>query len=49
MFSWLLLETDPELITLVGPRTPEQLEVALAAADIKLTADQLDRLDKAIA
>ncbi|MGW1339570.1 aldo/keto reductase [Kribbella sp. NPDC002412] len=47
--SWLLHQTDPELITLVGPRTPEQLEVALAAADIKLTEDQLDRLDKASA
>ena len=47
VISWLLHKTDPELITLIGPRTPEQLETALAASDIKLTEDQLDRLDKA--
>jgi aryl-alcohol dehydrogenase-like predicted oxidoreductase len=47
VISWLLHRTDPELITLIGPRTPEQLDVALAAADIKLTADQLERLDTA--
>lgn len=47
VISWLLHQTDPELVTLAGPRTPEQLEVALAAADIKLTEDQLDRLDNA--
>ncbi|MEV0287974.1 MULTISPECIES: aldo/keto reductase [unclassified Kribbella] len=47
VISWLLHQTDPELITLAGPRTFEQLEVALAAADIKLTEDQLDRLDNA--
>jgi aryl-alcohol dehydrogenase-like predicted oxidoreductase len=47
VISWLLHQTDPELITLIGPRTPEQLETALAANDIKLTEDQLDRLDNA--
>ena len=47
VISWLLHQTDPELITLIGPRTPEQLETALAASDIKLTEDQLDRLDNA--
>jgi aryl-alcohol dehydrogenase-like predicted oxidoreductase len=47
VISWLLHATDPELITLIGPRTPEQLEVALAAADIKLTEAQLERLDNA--
>ncbi|TCO26149.1 aryl-alcohol dehydrogenase-like predicted oxidoreductase [Kribbella steppae] len=47
VISWLLHQTDPELITLMGPRTPEQLETALAASDIKLTEDQLDRLDNA--
>ncbi|MEU4602683.1 aldo/keto reductase [Kribbella sp. NPDC023972] len=47
VISWLLHATDPELITLIGPRTPEQLEVALAAADIKLTGAQLERLDNA--
>jgi aryl-alcohol dehydrogenase-like predicted oxidoreductase len=47
VIGWLLHATDPELITLIGPRTPEQLEVALAAADIKLTEAQLERLDNA--
>jgi aryl-alcohol dehydrogenase-like predicted oxidoreductase len=47
VISWLLHQTDPELITLIGPRTPEQLETALAANDIKLTEDQLNRLDNA--
>jgi len=47
VISWLLHQTDPELITLIGPRTPEQLETALAANDIKLTDDQLHRLDTA--
>ncbi|MFG1815403.1 aldo/keto reductase [Kribbella sp. NPDC049174] len=47
VISWLLHRTDPELITLIGPRTPEQLETALAAGDIKLSEDQLDRLDNA--
>ncbi|TDD19981.1 aldo/keto reductase [Kribbella turkmenica] len=47
VISWLLHRTDPELVTLIGPRTPEQLETALAASDIKLPAEQLDRLDTA--
>jgi aryl-alcohol dehydrogenase-like predicted oxidoreductase len=47
VISWLLHQTDPELITLIGPRTPEQLETALATNDIKLTEDQLNRLDNA--
>ncbi len=47
VISWLLHRTDPELVTLIGPGTPEQLETALAPSDIKLSADQLDRLDKA--
>jgi aryl-alcohol dehydrogenase-like predicted oxidoreductase len=47
VISWLLHQTDPELVTLIGPRTPEQLETALAASDIKLTGDQLERLDQA--
>ncbi|GAB2656342.1 aldo/keto reductase [Kribbella swartbergensis] len=47
VISWLLHRTDPELVTLIGPRTPEQLETALAASDIKLTEEQLERLDDA--
>ena len=37
VLGWLLHQTDPELIPLIGPRTPEQLEAALAALDVKLT------------
>lgn len=33
---------------LVGPRTPEQLESALAAADVRLDADVLDRIDELV-
>jgi aryl-alcohol dehydrogenase-like predicted oxidoreductase len=34
---------------LVGPRTPEQLETALAAADTRLDDDALDRIDALVA
>ena len=34
---------------IVGPRTMEQLESYLPAADTKLTADMLDRIDKLVA
>jgi aryl-alcohol dehydrogenase (NADP+) len=34
---------------LVGPRTPEQLAAALAAADVRLDADALDRIDELVA
>jgi aryl-alcohol dehydrogenase-like predicted oxidoreductase len=34
---------------LVGPRTPEQLESALAAADTRLDDDALDRIDALVA
>jgi aryl-alcohol dehydrogenase-like predicted oxidoreductase len=35
------------VIPLIGPRTPEQFEASLAALDVKLTDDQLARLDAA--
>ncbi len=34
---------------IIGPRTPEQLDDALAAADVRLEADLLDRLDELVA
>jgi aryl-alcohol dehydrogenase-like predicted oxidoreductase len=34
---------------LVGPRTPEQLESALAAADVRLDDEVLDRIDSLVA
>ena len=47
VLAWLLHQTDPRVVPLIGPRTPEQFEAALPALDVKLTADQLDRLDAA--
>ncbi|AGZ43337.1 aldo/keto reductase [Actinoplanes friuliensis] len=43
VLAWLLHST-PRVIPLIGPRTPEQLESALQALDVKLTEDQLQRL-----
>ena len=45
VLAWLLHQTDPTPITLAGPRTPDQLDTALGALDIKLTDDQLTHLD----
>ena len=47
VIAWLLHGTDPELVTLMGPRTPSQLESCLAAGEVKLTGEQLGRLDNA--
>jgi aryl-alcohol dehydrogenase-like predicted oxidoreductase len=45
--AWLLHQSDPRVIPLIGPRTPEQLEALLPALDVKLTGEQLTRLDDA--
>jgi aryl-alcohol dehydrogenase-like predicted oxidoreductase len=45
--AWLLRQTAPRVIPLIGPRTPEQFEASLPALDVKLTDDQLARLDAA--
>jgi aryl-alcohol dehydrogenase-like predicted oxidoreductase len=45
VLAWLLHQTDPTPITLVGPRTPEQLDTALDALRIKLSAEHLALLD----
>jgi len=47
VLAWLLHQTDPTPIPLVGPRTFEQYEAAVSALDIKLTDEQLTRLDTA--
>jgi aryl-alcohol dehydrogenase-like predicted oxidoreductase len=47
VLAWLLHQTEPAVIPLTGPRTPEQLEAAMAAVDIKLSEDHLARLDSA--
>lgn len=47
VLAWLLHSDSPTMVPLIGPRTPEQLAAALGALDIKLTGDQLARLDAA--
>jgi len=47
VLAWLLHQTEPRVLPLIGPRTPEHLENLLPALDIKLDEDQLSRLDTA--
>jgi aryl-alcohol dehydrogenase-like predicted oxidoreductase len=47
VLAWLLHQDSPRLVPLIGPRTVEQYEAALPALDVKLTSDQLARLDAA--
>jgi aryl-alcohol dehydrogenase-like predicted oxidoreductase len=47
VLAWLMQQTDPRVVPLIGPRTPEQFEDALPALDVKLTGEQLQRLDAA--
>ena len=44
VLAWLLHQTSPTLVPLIGPRTVEQYEAALPALDLKLTDDHLARL-----
>ncbi|MEV4701938.1 aldo/keto reductase [Actinoplanes sp. NPDC049316] len=47
VLAWLLHQSGPRVLPLIGPRTPRQLEDALPALDVKLTPEQLSRLDAA--
>jgi aryl-alcohol dehydrogenase-like predicted oxidoreductase len=47
VLAWLLHQTSPSVIPLIGPRTLDQYDAAMPALDIKLTDDQLARLDTA--
>jgi aryl-alcohol dehydrogenase-like predicted oxidoreductase len=47
VLAWLLHQTSPRVLPLIGPRTPEQLDDLLPALDVKLTEEQLARLDAA--
>jgi aryl-alcohol dehydrogenase-like predicted oxidoreductase len=47
VLAWLMHQTAPRVLPLIGPRTPEQFEDALPALDVKLSDDQLTRLDEA--
>ncbi|MEU6978200.1 MULTISPECIES: aldo/keto reductase [unclassified Streptomyces] len=47
VLSWLLHQTSPRAIPLIGPRTLAQFEASLPALDLGLSAEQLARLDAA--
>ncbi|MFI7703882.1 aldo/keto reductase [Nonomuraea sp. NPDC049480] len=47
VLAWLMHQTSPTIVPLIGPRTLQQYEAALPALDVKLTGEQLTRLDTA--
>ncbi|MFI5897944.1 aldo/keto reductase [Actinoplanes sp. NPDC051513] len=47
VLAWLMHQSAPRVLPLIGPRTPEQFEDALPALDLKLSDEQLTRLDEA--
>ncbi|MET9654042.1 MULTISPECIES: aldo/keto reductase [unclassified Streptomyces] len=47
VLSWMLHQTSPRTVPLIGPRTLEQYEAALPALELTLSAELLARLDAA--
>jgi aryl-alcohol dehydrogenase-like predicted oxidoreductase len=47
VLAWMMRQSSPAAIPLIGPRTSGQLENLLPALDVKLTPGQLTRLDEA--
>ncbi|WP_129664575.1 aldo/keto reductase [Phytoactinopolyspora endophytica] len=47
VLAWLLHQTSPTIVPIIGPRTLEQYDAAMPALDVKLTGEQLARLDAA--
>ncbi|WP_430791946.1 aldo/keto reductase [Actinoplanes sp. G11-F43] len=47
VLAWLLHQSSPPVLPLIGPRTPEQFENLIPALGIKLEAGHLARLDSA--
>jgi aryl-alcohol dehydrogenase-like predicted oxidoreductase len=47
VLAWMLHQSSPAAVPLIGPRTLEQYHAALPALDVKLTDEQLARLDAA--
>jgi aryl-alcohol dehydrogenase-like predicted oxidoreductase len=47
VLAWLMHQQRPAMVPLIGPRTFEQYQAALPALDLKLSGDQLARLDAA--
>ena len=46
-FAWVLARGE-DIVPLVGARRRDQLEEALGAIDVKLTADDLERIEQTI-
>lgn len=44
VLAWLLHQDDPRMVPLIGPRTWDQYQSAMAALDVALADDQLARL-----
>jgi aryl-alcohol dehydrogenase-like predicted oxidoreductase len=47
VLAWLHAQESPRIVSLIGPRTFEQYQAALPSLDVKLTEEQLTRLDTA--
>jgi aryl-alcohol dehydrogenase-like predicted oxidoreductase len=47
VLAWLLHQTSPRRVSLIGPRTLEQYAAAMTALDINLDAETLAKLDAA--
>ncbi|NDL60345.1 aldo/keto reductase [Phytoactinopolyspora mesophila] len=47
VLAWMLHQTEPERVALMGPRTLDHYDAAMPALDVKLTAEQLTALDAA--
>jgi aryl-alcohol dehydrogenase-like predicted oxidoreductase len=47
VLAWLLRADKPTMVPLIGPRTLEQYRASLPALDLKLTDEQVARLDAA--
>ncbi|MEV7627535.1 aldo/keto reductase [Actinoplanes sp. NPDC089786] len=47
VLAWLAQRPGPRVVPLIGPRTPEQFENVVPALDLKLTTEQIERLDAA--
>jgi aryl-alcohol dehydrogenase-like predicted oxidoreductase len=47
VLAWLMHQTAPRVVPLIGPRTRQQFDDALPALDLKLTAEQQTFLDEA--
>jgi aryl-alcohol dehydrogenase-like predicted oxidoreductase len=47
VLAWLLRSSSPPVVPLIGPRTLDQFDSAMAALDVSLTDEQVARLDAA--